>query len=184
MQNKNILREKYFSIRKKNYFDINPDFFNPLIKLFQKNYNKQKINLSIYYPSFFEVNVLKLFEINFKNKINFFLPVLRGLNSMNFYKWNNKEVLQVNKFGMLEPFIKSNQVIPNIILVPLLSYDMKKNRLGYGKGFYDRYLKKYLTSHINISTIGIAFSFQKYNKLPVSNNDVKLNYILNEKGIF
>ena len=70
------------------------------------------------------------------------------------------------------------------MLVPLLAYDNKKNRLGYGKGFYDRYLKKYLKKYKNILTIGIAFSFQKHHKLPVFNNDVKLNYILTEKGIF
>ena len=60
----------------------------------------------------------------------------------------------------------------------------KKNRLGYGKGFYDRYLKKYLKKNNNILTIGIAFSFQKYHTLPTSNKDVNLNYILTEKGIF
>ena len=61
---------------------------------------------------------------------------------------------------------------------------IKKNRLGYGGGFYDRYLNKYLKNNKNIITIGIAFSFQKQNKLPTDKNDVKLNYILNEKGIF
>jgi len=136
--------------------------------------------LSSYYPSDFEVNTLKLLEKNFSNKIKIILPVIRGKNSINFYKWKNKEVLKVNKFGMLEPFIQLDQIIPDVMLVPLLSYDKNKNRLGYGKGFYDRYLKRY----DNILTIGIAFSFQKYHKLPVINNDVKLNYILTEKGIF
>ena len=103
---------------------------------------------------------------------------------MNFYKWNNKEILKINKFGMLEPFNQLHQIIPDIMLVPLLSYDKKKNRLGYGKGFYDRYLKKYLKKNNNILTIGIAFSFQKYHTLPTSNKDVNLNYILTEKGIF
>ncbi len=70
------------------------------------------------------------------------------------------------------------------MLVPLLSYDNKKNRLGYGKGFYDRYLKKYLRKNNKILTIGIAFSFQRYRDLPTSNNDVKLNFVLTEKGIF
>ena len=103
---------------------------------------------------------------------------------MNFYEWRNKEVLKVNTFGMLEPFAQLNKIIPHIILVPLLAYDNKKNRLGYGKGFYDRYLKKYLKKYKNILTIGIAFSFQRHHKLPVFNNDVQLNYILTEKGIF
>ena len=103
---------------------------------------------------------------------------------MHFYRWQDKEVLQINKYGMLEPIMKTDQIIPDIMLVPLLSYDHNKNRLGYGKGFYDRYLKKYLKKYNNILTIGIAFSFQKHHKLPVNDNDVKLKYILTEKGIF
>ena len=79
--------------------------------------------------------------------------------------------------------MQTKKTIPNIILVPLLAFDSKKNRLGYGKGYYDRYLQKYLNNYKNILTIGIAFSFQKHHKLPVTNNDVKLNYILTEKGI-
>ena len=70
------------------------------------------------------------------------------------------------------------------MLVPLLAYDKENYRLGYGGGFYDRYLNKFLKKHKNILTIGIAFSFQKHDKLPLSKEDVKLNYILNEKGIF
>ena len=184
MQIKDRLRKKYFFIRKKNYYNIGSNFFSPLIKLIKKKYRKKNVNLLSYYPSSFEVNVLKLFETSIKKKIKIFLPSLKSNNSMDFYQWNNQDILQVNKFGMLEPFEQLNKAIPKIILVPLLAYDYKKNRLGYGKGFYDRYLKKYLKKYNNILTIGIAFSFQKYHKLPVHDNDVKLNYILTEKGIF
>ena len=59
-----------------------------------------------------------------------------------------------------------------------------KNRLGYGKGFYDRYLNKYLKKFRNILTVGVAFSFQKHHKLPVNKNDIKLNFIITEKGIY
>ena len=92
--------------------------------------------------------------------------------------------MNVNKFGMLEPAIFLNPVYPNIMLVPLLAYDNKKNRLGYGGGFYDRYLNKYLKSYNNVLTIGIAFSFQKHKNLPVNKKDVKLNHILTEKGLY
>ena len=183
MIKKERLRKKYYSIRKKKYFDINSNFFHPLFKLIKKD-NKKFINLSSYYPSSFEVNTLKLFETNIKNKMKIVLPVIKGKNSMSFYKWNNREILKVNKFGMLEPFNQLNQIIPDIMLVPLLAYDKNKNRLGYGKGFYDRYLKKYLKKYNDILTIGIAFSFQKYHTLPVSKKDINLNYILTEKGIF
>ena len=183
MQNKDRLRKKYFFIRKEKYFDIKPSFFNPLIELIKKRYKKKDVNLSSYYPASFEVNILKLFDLNAMNKIKIFLPVITGKNSMHFYKWQKHDVLQINKFGMLEPFKSLKNIVPNVMLIPLLAYDNKNNRLGYGGGFYDRYLKKYLKTYNNILTIGIAFSFQKYHKLPVSNNDVKLDYILTEKGI-
>ena len=184
MQDKFRLRKKYYLIRKKKYFDVGTNFFNPLIRLILDKYKKKIIYLSGYYPSSFEVNVTKLFGLIPKDRIKIFLPVLRGNNSMHFYRWQDKEVLQINKYGMLEPIMKTDQIIPDIMLVPLLSYDHNKNRLGYGKGFYDRYLKKYLKKYNNILTIGIAFSFQKHHKLPVNDNDVKLKYILTEKGIF
>ena len=69
------------------------------------------------------------------------------------------------------------------MLVPLLAFDNKNNRLGYGKGFYDRFLNNFLKKKNKITTIGVAFSFQKYNTLPVSNLDIRLDYILTEKGL-
>ena len=84
---------------------------------------------------------------------------------------------------MLEPLITKNPLIPDLMLVPLLAFDSNYNRLGYGKGFYDKFLNKYLKYNKNILTIGVAFSFQKYNKLPASKHDVKLNYILTENGL-
>ena len=97
---------------------------------------------------------------------------------MNFFPWKKNEILLVNKYGILEPRKRSIGK-PNIILVPLLVFDKNKSRLGYGKGFYDRYLKKIN----NTLTVGVAFSFQKYHKLPINKKDVKLDYILTEKGI-
>ena len=69
------------------------------------------------------------------------------------------------------------------MLVPLLAFDAQNNRLGYGKGFYDKFLSKFLRNRKKITTIGVAFLFQKYNKLPVTKQDVKLDYILTEKGL-
>ena len=106
-----------------------------------------------------------------------FAPARRG--------WDGKEkdTLTVNKFGVPEPFeTKKKGHLPDIILVPLVAFDSYKNRLGYGKGFYDRYLYKLIKLNKKIETIGVAFSFQKYKKLPTSNFDFKLNNIYTEKG--
>ena len=102
---------------------------------------------------------------------------------MNFFSWKKKETLFVNEFGILEP-AKSQSKVPDVILIPMIAFDKDKYRLGYGKGFYDRYLNKYLKKYQNILTVGVAFSFQKHHKLPINHNDVKLDYILTEKGIY
>ena len=102
---------------------------------------------------------------------------------MNFVEWKYLEPLKVNEFGMLEPSLTSKPLVPDLMLIPLLAFDNGNNRLGYGKGFYDRFLNKFLKNKKKILTIGVAFSFQKYNKLPVSNLDMKLDYIITEKGM-
>ena len=101
----------------------------------------------------------------------------------NFYQWKKNDILFLNKFGIPEP-VKSKKIVPNFILLPMLAFDRNKNRLGYGKGFYDKYLNKYLRSNKKILTVGVAFSFQKYHKIPVNNKDFKLDFIITEKGIF
>jgi len=183
MRQKKTVRKKYHLLRKKKYYEISKNFFIPFLDLIKSKFKKKKFKLGIYYPSSFEINVLKLLEFNYISNQNILLPIIKENNSMNFFPWKKNEVLQVNKFGMLEP-IKSNLNVPNVMLVPLLVFDSNKYRLGYGKGFYDRYLNKYLKKFKNILTIGVAFSFQKHHKLPINNDDVKLNYILTEKGIF
>ena len=92
--------------------------------------------------------------------------------------------LKVNEYGFLEPVVIRQTTNPDIIILPLLAYDGSRNRLGYGKGYYDKFLGKYIKKNKKILTIGLAFSFQKYKKIPTSALDVKLDYILTEKGIF
>ena len=183
MQQKNLVRKKYYLLRKKKYYEISTDFFTPFIDLIKLKFKKKKFKLALYYPASFEINVLRLLDFNYIVKQKILLPIIEESNSMNFFSWKRNEILQVNKFGMLEP-IKSKLDVPEIMLVPLLVFDNDKYRLGYGKGFYDRYLNKYLRNFKNILTVGVAFSFQKHHKLPINNNDVKLNYILTEKGIY
>jgi 5-formyltetrahydrofolate cyclo-ligase len=182
MQEKIAIRKKALTNRKKKYFEITPQFFNPLIKLLKKK--KSNLNtFSIYYPLNYEVNILNFFKLIKKNKIKTVLPVIKSNSQMNFVEWKYLDPLKVNKFGMLEPSLQGRNFVPNFMLVPLLAFDNYNNRLGYGKGFYDRFLNKFLKIKKKIVTIGVAFSFQKYNKLPVSNLDIKLDYILTEEGL-
>ena len=182
MDSKKAIRKIYSLKRKKKYFQINYTFFKPLINMIKKKNNKKDKNISLYYPSNFEVNILKILDIDFFKKFNFSLPVLKKKQEMHFFKWKKNDILLMNKYGIPEPF-SSIKVIPKIILVPLLAFDKNKNRVGYGKGYYDRFLNKYLKKSNKPVTVGIAFSFQKHHKLPVTKKDFKLDYIITEKGI-
>ena len=142
MYQKNILRKKYFNLRKKKYYEIDKEFFSPLLSFIKSNFIKKNLKLALYYPTSFEINVLKLLENQYMNNKNILLPVIEENNRMNFFSWKKNQVLLVNKFGILEPQ-KTKFKIPNLILLPILAFDRNKYRLGYGKGFYDRYLNKY-----------------------------------------
>ena len=186
MLSKEKLRKRYSKIRKFGYFEINSSFFKPFFKLINPltKSKKKTIYISFYYPSNYEVNILKLLEkIKKKKKIISLLPYLNKKNEMNFTKWQYLDNLKVNKYGMLEPSLNLKPNVPDVMLIPLLAFDTKNNRLGYGKGYYDNFLNKYLKKNKNILTIGVAFSFQRYDKLPISKYDVSLNYILTEKAM-
>ena len=95
---------------------------------------------------------------------------------MNFFQWSSKDPLEINKFGIPEPI--SNKVVqPGILLVPLVAFDKYFNRIGYGGGFYDRYIMK-LKKNKKIITIGLAYSFQKVLKIPINEYDIQLDHVV------
>ena len=98
---------------------------------------------------------------------------------MDFFDWSSKDPLTINRYGIPEPI--SNKVIyPNILLVPIVAFDKNFNRVGYGGGFYDRYIKK-IKKNKKILTIGLAYSFQKVTEIPLNKYDIKLDFIVTEK---
>ena len=117
-----------------------------------------------------------------KKNFTISLPITRKNFSMDFYRWTINEPLKVNQYGIPEPIPISNKKdYPEIILVPLVAFDKDLNRLGYGGGYYDRYLVK--NNNKKILKIGLALSFQKVKKVPTNNYDQKLDYIVTNRYI-
>ena len=100
---------------------------------------------------------------------------------MDFFEQSLNNIFYVSKFGIPEPS-KSKKVLPDLIFVPLVAFDSKKYRLGYGGGYYDRYIEK-IQKIKKIITVGLAFSFQKVKRIPLNKHDKKLDIILTEKYI-
>ena len=176
--NKSSIRKKILKLRKKKYsrnLSINPKTF---FKFLERIKYKSKI-IGAYYPFNYELDILNILK-NFEKK-NFVisLPKIAKNNKMDFYQWSLNDPLKINQFGI--PETTSNKKIhPNILLIPLVGFDYQLNRLGYGGGYYDRYLSKV---KYKIIKIGIGFSFQKINNIPTKSHDIKLDYIITERKI-
>ena len=177
------LRKKSLIQRKKKHFESKKFNFDIIFKLIRKHFLKKKIIIAGYYPSYYEVNILNFLEKASKKNFKIVLPVIKSSNIMHFKSWIFKEPLYVNKFGMLEPKSSGENTIPDLIMVPLVAFDKHLNRIGYGKGYYDRSLKKINKIKKNAISLGIAYSFQKCQKIPTNKHDFKLDYIFTEKGI-
>ena len=174
------MRKKILKIRKKNFdknLKININNFISFLKLNTGSAN----NLGGYYPSNYEIDDLEILNLLSKKNFKISLPIIKKNNQMDFFKWSNNDPLKINKFGIPEP-ISSKKFYPDILLVPLVGYDNDLNRLGYGGGFYDRYIKK-IEKIKKVIKIGLAFSCQKIKNMPLSKYDKKLDFIITEKGI-
>ncbi len=179
MSKKN-LRKKLINIRRNNFVDQSISFarFNKILK----KYNlKKNIYIGGYYPVNSEISCLDVLEILEKKNFKISLPITKKNNNMDFYEWSFQDSLRVSHQGIPEPNTKK-KVIPDVLIVPLVGFDRYNFRLGYGGGFYDRYISKILRFK-NILTVGFAFSFQEISKIPINKFDQKLNFILTDKEI-
>mgnify|MGYP001267022992 CR=1 FL=1 len=177
---KNQIRKKILNIRSKKKSDKLNIEEKKILKII-KNKKIKKPIVGCYYPVNSEVDTKKIMRLLEKIKITISLPIIEDNFGMEFYEYKTTDPLNINKYGIPEPF-KKKKIKPNILIVPLVAFDQKLNRLGYGGGFYDRFLKK-MEKNIIIK-LGLAFSFQKIKKVPVEKFDKKLDYILTEKKMF
>ena len=178
--NKTEIRNKIIKIRKKKFdkdLQINLSKFISFLKI-------DKLNLKSiggYYPSNYEIDDLDILDLLEKKKFKVSLPIIKKDNQMNFYSWSRTDPLKINKFGIPEP-VSTKVFYPDILLVPLVAYDSSLNRLGYGGGYYDRYIEK-IEKIKKVTKIGLAFSFQKISSIPTNQYDKRLDFIVTEKDI-
>ena len=177
---KHKLRKKFINIRRLRNINLVkiPTFsFYNLIK----KYNLNNKVIGGYYPINYELDDLDLLNELEKKKITISLPVISKNFNMNFYVWSFNNILNINKYGIPEPE-KNKLVYPDILIVPMVAFDKRLYRLGYGGGFYDRYIEKLLKKKKSL-LIGLAHSCQKIPRVPNNEYDRKLDLIITEKYI-
>lgn len=120
-----------------------------------------------------------------KMKKNCYLPVLTE-KILTFVAYREGDHLKKNRYRILEPLAENHFPIDNIqvVLVPLVAFDLQGNRIGMGAGYYDRtfaFLKKMPERKIRL--IGLGYEFQHIEALPHDEWDVPLDGILTEKKL-
>ena len=177
---KSKIRKKILRLRKsKNICNTKLDF----LKIYNilKKYNLKNKSIGGYYPVNYELDDLNILKELGKKKIKVSLPVIKEKKDMDFYLWSHNDLLNVNKYGIPEP--KTSKIInPDILLIPLVAFDKRLYRIGYGGGYYDRYIEKQSKKKFFIK-IGIAHSCQKINRVPNNKYDKKLDVLITEKYI-
>ena len=177
---KSQIRKSILKIRKKANKKIIPINFKTILKILKKKNINGKI-IGGYYPYNNELDCFGILRDFESRKYFITLPKIKKNFQMDFFDWTSKEPLIINRYGIPEPS-SSKSRYPDIILVPLVAFDKNLNRVGYGGGFYDRYIHK-IKRKKKFILIGLAYSFQEVKRIPVKKHDMKLDFILTEKNI-
>ena len=179
---KKDLREKSILIRKniKNKKEKS-QIITDKIKNIEEYKNAKIIALYKSLNSEVDTEILIKYSINHGKIV--VLPKVEN-DELKFYKIENDyEKLNRSDFGIEEPYGEEDKYIEkekiDLVIIPGVAFDLDKNRLGFGKGYYDRFL-----SNTNLKTIGIFFEEQKHEKIPTEKYDIKMRKIVTDKNIY
>lgn len=139
-------------------------------------------NIAVYLSFDGEISTNQLIETLWRQGYHLYLPVLHPFSEGNllFLAYTPTTKLIKNKFNILEPKLDVRQVLPaeqlDIIFTPLVAFDLKKNRLGMGGGFYDRMLENWQNKPF--LPVGLAHRCQQVEHIPTEDWDIPLFEIL------
>lgn len=186
---KTEIRKKYLNIRRnvqnpdRSVYDIKirDNFFCLLNKL--KLQDKEELFVFSYASYESEADSFSISMELMKNGATLAYPLSHSDYSMEFKIINTFGDLVKGYKGILEPpsSLKNAENIPDFIIMPGVAFDKSGNRIGYGKGYYDRFLMKYKTKPL---LIAICYECQIYNAIPNEKNDIKMDFIITEKSIY
>ena len=155
-----------------------------LDKLYESDLYKTSKNIFVYVSFRDEINTIKLIERALLDNKNIYVPkVYNRTKTMKAIFVNSLDKLEKNKMGILEPkddnlVIDRNDI--DLIIVPGAVFDKSFNRIGYGGGYYDRYLEEIKYKN---NKMALAYDFQIIDKIEAESHDIKMDYIITEERI-
>ena len=146
---------------------------------------KNAENIMIFMDMKNEVKITKLMKL-YPEKSFFISKITDSKNrEMKINRYNENELV-LHKFGYYESSSSDfyNENILDIVIVPAVVFDLEKNRIGFGGGYYDTFLKKIRGGNKKVLFIGICYDFQIIEKVPAEEHDVVLDFVVSESRIF
>ena len=143
-----------------------------------------KARTILFYASFrSEVDTTELLQNSILNNKTVVLPRVDMQNSsLKLYEIRAIEDLVPGCYGILEPLVNDNNRVHDagidLMIIPGVAFDEQCNRLGYGKGYYDR-----LLSHKNALAVGLAYEEQIVAHIPADAHDIKMDKIITDKRV-
>ena len=149
------------------------------IRLIKSDYFNRAQSVAVYSPINNEVQTEKIIAACFEMNKKIFLPKLHSTD-LNFLALKPDSQFQKNKYGIPEICNQEAEIAEHIDLMicPGIAFDSKKNRVGYGGGYYDRYLAS--ASYDRLGMLG--FSIQKTDSINAESSDIPMDFILTENG--
>src|SRR6516165_10720639 len=139
--------------------------------------------VSGYSPLKFEISPLPLMRRLADAGAQLALPVVSGRGTPLIMRaWSFGEALGSGDWGIREPKPEAPEVFPDILIVPLLAFDRRGQRIGYGAGYYDMTIAR-LRALKTIIGLGIAFAVQETEEVPSTPRDAPLDLVLTEQGV-
>lgn len=143
---------------------------------------KSKLIL-VYISTELEVDTHRIINFCHKNNIAAAIPRCEKNRNMKFYYYNENSILEKSAYGIYEPVPHKNKPVDNfndsLCIVPGLAFDKRGYRLGYGGGFYDTFIG----NNSNITTVGICYSENIADKLPIDFYDKHVNFLITDKTV-
>ncbi len=141
------------------------------------------VMIGLFWPIGSEIDCLALVDPLRSAGADLALPATLANREMVFRQWLPDCPMVDGGYGTFAPDPSALIVEPQILIVPLLAFDPRGNRLGYGAGYYDRYIAGLIEAEQRPQCFGLAFSLQKLDKVPVGLYDLPLDMIVTEAGI-
>ncbi len=175
LKRKEIIRKQMLLKRKEinNKEKISTIIVDKIINL--DIYKKSRV-VALYNSLSNEVDTNVLINKSLKNKIVLLPRIIN--DKIEFIRIDNNTKYEKSNIGVMEPIGKEYLGNIDLIVVPGVSFDRERNRLGFGMGYYDKYL-----NNKNIYKIGICFNEQLISELPVNKFDIKMDLIITEKEL-